>query len=561
MEVEEWKASIFGLPGCSVSELLKFLRSKIGALSAQVDMKGNKAFLTIASSKQANALKRVDGMSFKRSKLSVRVTGPSGGGNSSMEMEGSSSRVGKGSKSKMPFKKSYNANEISALESALAARYDAGSQCLQLDALHQVGNARTFAPHFGNKVFVDLLLDCLRRNVPDLAMLSLQHNYIKDLRLFAGLGKAVPGLKALSLASNAVSSFKDLDALALPGLCIFELGDNPVTRNIDPVEYQWQVLRRFPDVVTLDGAPTEATVRFPLPDDVLASVQASPGLPATGSYAEDGGPGELVQAFLSKFLAVYDSPDRTGLLDAYHPTESYFSLTAEGDIDDVTTDAFAKKKDRRPRRGRKKGKDDVADPSLVDYYPLSRNLLAVTTVTERMKRVACGNIDVINAITHLRATAHDTSSAVADQVVAYAGSVPVIIVSLHGVVCETADGIVRPFDRILTLTQAEPESLAAAAGWPLYVINDMLRVRKAITNDRQADTVLRALSPGPSGPSDAPSLNPDQMSLVRELSLQFNFNFEFASAVLDANGWMPDATLAALQEMDARGAIPANAYN
>ena len=588
----EGTVSVFGVPDVSIKELNAYVKGKVKGVNVNISMKkgSGKAYLATRSANHLRQLEqKLNGTSWKGSKLSARIIalpgegggggGGGGGGTASMATDrsgggGNGQQGGKRHRKKIPFKKHYSNADVGAVDGALAGRYAEESAGLMLDSLGDGPEWNAVAPNFANSVFVDVLITRIGANVPHLAMLSLRDNNIRDLSLLKRLGSAVPDLKLLSLGANNITSWKELDLVAgmFPGLIELELAGNPITAKISPEDYHWEVMRRFPELLVLDGMDTMPTIKFALPEAILASTRGSAGIPSQGSFAHDGVPLEMTQEFLTKFFEIYDSENRNALLDAYHKDASCFSLTAEpsGNGSGSSGKGRNKRKKRRSQKGRKGDHDDDesgagADPTLEDYLPFSRNLLEVSNTNERMKRVQCGNLDIISTLAGLRRTTHDLSTIVVDQVlVPLSGSQSLVIVSLHGLVMEVESQVIRSFDRVLTLQPAEPESLAMREGWNLIVINDRLHLRPAVPDS----AVLAGPSDGGGGGGDGGGgggggevdLSPAQQQLVRELGEATPFSLEFCATILDGCGWDPSATGAALEEMIANNAIPDNAY-
>ena len=461
------KVSVYNTGGSGRAELLDVLREggagKFRVVEAQIQ--DARAFLTVGSQEDAEAVARAHGTPHKGGTLSIRIVGPVGGD----EREGKDKKngKGKGKEELLPGevveggggergKKlgKWTKEHGVVLEEYVSGQFDAETLVLNLSGLEAAPALEGLPVSFRSKYFVNALLQGMAKWARGVVSLQLDSNHIRYLSNLSGLDQFAPTVLHLSLVGNDIRNVDDLAPLAsLTSLEFIDLRNNPVADSMSRFEYQDAVLALFPNVKTLDMAPMETLIMFDLPAGLLGDADDVATLPYQGSYADAPESMAAAAAFVERFFAAYDG-NRRALFSAYHPSGTMSLSVSMRDLNGSSA------------------------PGLRDYLEISRSvdMESLDKLTDRLHGSA---INISSFLSNIRGTQHDPSSFVVDTVL-LPGSVlgePVLKVDVHGVFLETDTQVKRSFDRVFLLATTQPGTRAAEDGWPVVVLNDQLHIR------------------------------------------------------------------------------------
>lgn len=237
----------------------------------------------------------------------------------------------------------------------------------------------------------------------------------------------------------------------------------------------------------------------------------------------------FVQDFLKAFYDIFDSDDRQNLVAAYHDQASFsFSISKPADNQIIQKAQFP-----------------------TDLLQESRNLLRIKDST-RNKLLKQGKINIVAALSNLPATQHIRDSFLIDVPI-FSDQLFVLVV--NGVVIETwkRSKQVRSFCRSFTIV---PQ------GGGFVITNDMLQMANSSYDQR---TKYRSLTNtgGDEMPVElsAPVPNPMAMDvLVKRLQQSSGMNENFSRQCLAENSYVFEKALEMFNDLNSRGAIPAEAF-
>lgn len=424
--------------------------------------------------------------------------------------------------------------ERKAIESFVTRYYDKDNRMMKLS------NLSAFLPSvksidFNSKRFAILLESILAVSCPDVITLVLDNNKISKLAAVAYIAHN-NRLKIvnLSLDSNQLSDFNELNNLKDMKLRELVLSNNPLSAPGTNATYHLEVVRRLPDLYMLDLHQLKQEDNHP------------PALlpPMPENYFDNPQLQTFAFGFLQKYYDAYDN-NRDALVGAYSE-QSYFSLSH------IPTSQPQQGRDRFSFRGDKFGA----------YSQLDRNINATKTTEKLISTLKTGPTHIVGTILDLPQTKHDYSSFSLDCFVANIGC-EIINISAHGNFTEVGKKK-RSFSRVFVLTRA-PEN-SKHEGWPFVITNDQLYIRH-YTPKKEKPTQPQIPSPEvqptqpaqpaqPTQPASPTLTEAEMQGLITRLSSVTKFTLAVAKECLEVNKWNIDIALADFQRLMATNSIP-----
>lgn len=322
---------------------------------------------------------------------------------------------------------------------------------------------------------------------PPVLKLDLSHNHLSGAHLSL-LSHYLGDIEALSLQSNNIRNYKDLDILTgragkvqMLRLQELMLSGNPL--QVSEYEkgraefYKSEVTRRFPTITLLDQEPI-VRIAFDIPQ--ASSSSSSVPKPFATSFPFDMGPSmingaspDLVNSFLFRYLDTFDK-SRASLLDAYDPACT-FSYCVNTSIPER-----ARLQGLHSRLPNQKKLDwnnwlDVKDGG-------SRNLSRMRSWADKQDtRLNVGAEATIKALLSLPQTHHDIAGPgenfCVDGMIVPHGSDVALMVMIHGQFAEMPAEGLRSFDRTFILTPAAAGTRAKMNGWDVVIVSDQWTIR------------------------------------------------------------------------------------
>jgi nuclear RNA export factor len=238
----------------------------------------------------------------------------------------------------------------------------------------------------------------------------------------------------------------------------------------------------------LDGHELPPTIGFDLGTETLPVSKKSFFAPEVK---------DLVIQFLDAYYSIYDSGDRSRLLEAYHDQAS-FSLCLS-------------KNTQKTNQG-----------TLGAYAVDNRNLLRINDSSERFKLLKQGKLSVVNALQELPQTMHDPSSFSVDIFHVSPGLMSFSVIGVFKEVgAEINSATLKTFSRTFVVVPLNQG---------FVIINEMLFIAHASMEQQEKAFKLPAPTPSPSPapPADDKSAVEKQI-LVVELCKQTGMNISFST--------------------------------
>nr|DBA27322.1 TPA: hypothetical protein GDO54_011482 [Pyxicephalus adspersus] len=210
---------------------------------------------------------------------------------------------------------------VDHIKNCLQKRYNQTLQILDLSNLSSdpgLLSAEVYLS-FSNLSVIDLLIQIIGLDFPQLICLSLSKNWITRLAGFSHLFYGAPQLKILDLSNNSLYYTQELDFIHNLELTELYLQGNPLCENMENfTAYCRLILHHFPTIQKLDGH----IIR-----QILFLGPEVPQLlpPAKGSFFCNDDIRSFLQGFLQQFFSCYDSRARQSLLPLYQEN-CYWSL-------------------------------------------------------------------------------------------------------------------------------------------------------------------------------------------------------------------------------------------
>ncbi|XP_054712972.1 nuclear RNA export factor 1-like [Uloborus diversus] len=403
----------------------------------------------------------------------------------------------------------------------MSSHYDAITRSLELTKFHYdtaLKSQGLYLP-LNKQVVARAVVKIIQEHIPELEILNLGDNRLFSLEPFSNLTNACKQLKSLSLKNNKLSSIAELDHLKGLELLDLILDGNPLCDHFtDKATYISTVRDRFPNLLRLDEQELPTPIRFELGDENLPQSQKS------FFGAEDVK--EMVIQFLDQYYTIYDSGDRSRLLEAYHD-QANFSLSMS------------------------KHTQKSSSSSLRKYYEENRNFLK-TNNADRFKLLKQGKLSVVSALSELPQTMHDPTSFSVDI---YHVSPGLMSFSVIGVFKEVGADInnvpLKTFSRTFVVV---------AQGQGFVITNETLYIAHASQEQQSKAFKMPAPTPSPSpAPTEEKSVTEKQM-LVLELSKNTRMNVDFSTKCLEENDWDYQRAFAIFMKFQSEGKLPPEAF-
>lgn len=402
------------------------------------------------------------------------------------------------------------------------------------DEFHTTPTETVPQVHLGRTKTLQSLVRVIIKNCPSIQSLDLSHNYISTL---SGLGelKKLEGLKNLSLESNAISEFKEIDHLKGLKLNQLILHDNPLKSKNEIKSYRDEIGMRIRDLKMLDGEEMSVPViNFGIPTRSLELPQSQP------DYFDTEDTKKIAVSFLRKYFENFDSG--RDALNSIYVQESFFSLSISS-IDKKTRD-------------------------LNEYFRFNRNLSFITDPDKRQKLIFHGRDDIIKQFKLLPQTKHEIQSFQVDSFLLQRLPVTILMIDVNGSFVSQSKR--RTFNRTFLLTPTTHGSIESQQGWPGLVLNDLLHIQKYLPNGKSTTTTTTTTtttstaSPSSGIPMALPpamqSLLPQQQSLIIEFCKASRMNPQFSFECLSQNGWDSDKAWNDFIRLNEANQIPPSAF-
>uniref|UniRef100_A0A023FJY8 Putative mrna export factor tap/mex67 n=1 Tax=Amblyomma cajennense TaxID=34607 RepID=A0A023FJY8_AMBCJ len=386
---------------------------------------------------------------------------------------------------------------FSGLKMVMGKRYDAIRCVLNLSNFHNEESLKELNLYItlGRTSVMSVAIKIIVDNIPEVQTLDLSNNRLVTLYPLGPLRSACKQLRSLNLANNKIMKMTELDSLkGMSSLQELVLEGNPVCSSYDDkTEYISAVRERFPKVILLDHNELPPPISFDL------GVEETMPL-SKPSYFPSEEVKQVVVQFLEQYFSIFDSKDRSGLLDAYHDN-AVFSLTA---MKLATT------------------KTDVKE-----FQRESRNLARLTNSDARRDRLKSGRLNIVSFLNQLPETRHDPSSFTVD--------VPLVTPTL---MCFSVFGILRLVHKGLILPPLRSFTrnfFVVPQGTGFSIINETLFITGG------TEEQIRAYPTPENTPSTSsaatPTASTERDRLITELCAQTRMNRAFAERCLEQNDW------------------------
>eukprot|EP00735_Rhodelphis_limneticus_P011368 TRINITY_DN4458_c0_g1::TRINITY_DN4458_c0_g1_i1::g.7308::m.7308 TRINITY_DN4458_c0_g1::TRINITY_DN4458_c0_g1_i1::g.7308 ORF type:complete len:585 (-),score=104.53,sp/Q99JX7/NXF1_MOUSE/25.87/2e-35,LRR_4/PF12799.2/0.77,LRR_4/PF12799.2/1.8,DbpA/PF03880.10/0.072,UBA/PF00627.26/0.19 TRINITY_DN4458_c0_g1_i1:765-2519(-) len=452
--------------GIKEHQLRTFLTNKASRpINIQkIELYGSIAYVTVPGVTQANFLKGISGVQFRGHELDISYP-----------------------------RTALTTEQRAAFKHLIQQLYHSDSKFLDLSGFQ----AKLFASglnmpaHFTRATFCTDLFDAVKDVCPDVVTLNLEGNKLSSV---AELGQALNKfmeeggkIQNLSLKSNQLEYYKELDSLKPLGLREIVLDDNPMASN---PKYRSEVTGRLGSSLKfLDQVEVKPAVMFKVP---ITTRQIE--VPLAGSYLDNPQNETVVVQFIRGFFELYDGADRRKLSVAYS-SKSFFSLALH---------------------------DTVTQRLTGSYTGLDRNLVFVQDTGRQRRNLVVGD-DIAPQLQRLPRTKHDVDSFVVDAFVLGANPSPIqmLVVNVHGhftdLSAKGGSDKKFSFDRTFILvpsTTTSPEEQS----WPVTVMRDSLLIRPY---SMLPTPTVQSLGPPASAAasSSAPSAAPDQ-AMQEQMAMQ-----------------------------------------
>ncbi|KAK3829016.1 MAG: hypothetical protein J3Q66DRAFT_275631 [Benniella sp.] len=474
---------------------------------------------------------------------------------------------------------------IEAIRNFIRSRYNNGFLNLENMSHDSMLRAAKIVPPGQTKGRSDVgtvMMKVAAELFPETTTISFAMNGLKSLQPISSVAQFFPNLQNLSLKSNDIREYKDLEYLSggkkLPRLRELILLDNPVRdrdieKNKDDLQYRSTIATLFPALQILDQLPIAPKISFGLGDllnDAGGSGKVVLPAPVKGNFFDNPATQTTVLEFLENYLKLFDS-NRSRLEHAYDANATFSFATMQ-----------------LPSLLQKKRGDPSDNWSV--YHAQSRNMTRVKDLEQRTKRLHYGNKDIIQeGLMKLPETKHDLSDATKFCIDAWqtGGLLPAvcIYISMHGAFEEVhhgRQGVLKSFDRTFIIAPAPPNSPAAMNGWRVVIISDQIIVRSYNGSDAWKpsmelsvpSSIIAAMSGVPAAglpvpvphiagvpttPQEPmPGVTPEQHAKAQDLQRLTGLNYPYAIQCLSACDW--DIKKGVVLVSENRASIPKDAW-
>lgn len=406
---------------------------------------------------------------------------------------------------------------IEALKLVMSQRYDTSLKHLNLSGFHEepfLKQRSLFVPLYRVSV-LSVAIKVVTENIPELVSLDLSNNKLSVLYPLAPLQSKCTGLLSLNLCRNKIRKITELDCLKGTGLQELVLDGNPVCDAFtDKTSYVSAVRERFPKVLLLD--------RQQLPPPISFDLGSPEVIPASKpSYFPSEDVKQVVVQFLEQYFTIFDSKDRSGLLDAYHDN-AIFSMNSS--------------------------KLPMAKTDVREFQRESRNLLKLYHYEARREKLKVGRVNIVSCLNQMPQTQHDPSSFTVD--------VPLVTPTM---MCFAVFGVLRVVHKDVVLPPLKSFTrtfVVVPQGAGFSIVNETLCITGG-TEEQAKAFPMRESAPSTSA---LPSPMGEQERLVLELCAQTRMNRQFSERCLEQNSWDIQKAFAVFTELNVRGGIPPEAF-
>ncbi|XP_065352749.1 nuclear RNA export factor 1 isoform X2 [Cloeon dipterum] len=369
---------------------------------------------------------------------------------------------------------------------------------------------------------MSVILEVIGEHIPTLQALNLDHNCMSVTETLSSLARRAPHLQILYLGKNRFTGLNSLNIIKGLPLIELNLEGNILCRKFDSkTDYKSAVQKMFPKLVRLDGVDLTPAIGFDLEEKKV-------DLPESHSSflcSEEGR--DITLEFVKQYFGLYDSIDRSGLINAYHDT-AVFSLTTAYNTPPTQQNATR----------------------LNDYLSHNRNLKRVNGHDRREELIKKGKTEISEFLCTLPRTQHDPASFTLDLSIFNAKLM--LIFSLTGVFKEpdVKGEPHRHFYRKFVL-------LLSDAG--VAIVNDMMHVTNATQNQIKKCFVAVPLPVAAVAPKP-PVAAINQLEVVQSFSAQTGMNTEWSQKCLEETAWDVPRSLEVFTRLNQEGRIPQEAF-
>ncbi|XP_037575026.1 nuclear RNA export factor 1-like [Dermacentor silvarum] len=411
---------------------------------------------------------------------------------------------------------------LSSLKLVMSKRYDATRGHLDLANFQKDESLKELNLYiaFTRPSILSVAVKIIVENVPEVQTLDLSNNKLATLYPLSPIHGACKQLRSLNLANNRIMKMAELDSMkGMSSVQELILEGNPVcTAYNEKSEYISAVRQRFPKVILLDHNELPPPISFDLGlEETIPSSKPS--------YFPSEDVKQIVVQFLEQYFTIFDSKDRSGLLDAYHDN-AIFSMSSTK-LPQTKTDAREFTRD-------------------------SRNIIKVTNVESRREKLKTGRVNIVSLLNQMPETRHDPSSFTVD--------IPLVTPTL---MCFTVFGILRVVSKGLIVPSVKSFTrtfFVVPQGAGFSIINETLFITGGTEDQIRAYPTPENTPPTPA-PVPAPAAaTSERDGLVVQLCSQTRMNRAFAERCLEQNDWNLQKAITVFTELSVRGAIPPEAF-
>ncbi|KAG8201017.1 hypothetical protein JTE90_002695 [Oedothorax gibbosus] len=420
---------------------------------------------------------------------------------------------------------SFDPETIDIIKKVMSGRYDSMSHCLNLSKFHYDTSLKALGLYLPlqKPSVLSAIAKVIKENIPELHVLDLSGNKLTSLDSLSIITYVCKELKSLTLRNNKLRSVTNLSSIK--GLDIMELvlDGNPLCDDFkDKDSYISAVRDYFPKLTHLDGATLPATIGFDLGTETLPVSKKS-------FFAADDVKDMVIQ-FLDLYYTIYDSGDRSKLVDAYHD-QAYFSL-------------YLPKSNHYHKQG--KG-------TLAAYTYHNRNLLNMGDSSQRYKLLRQGKINIVSTISDLPQTMHDPTSFNIDI---FHISPNLMSFSVTGVFKEVGAEINEVPLKCFSRTY-----IVAPHGQGLVITNESFFISIATEDQKAKAFKVPAPTPStsPAHPNEEKNPNEKQLMVI-ELSKHSGMNVDFSAKCLEECDWDYQRAVAVFLKFQSEGKLPPEAF-
>ncbi|GBL94459.1 Nuclear RNA export factor 1 [Araneus ventricosus] len=420
---------------------------------------------------------------------------------------------------------SIDAEAEDAIKNCMSSRYDAMSHNLSLAKFHNDPSMKSLGLYvpLNKPLVLSTIVKIIKEHIPEIEILDLADNRLYSLEAFSSMVSTCKQLKSIILKNNKLRSVAELNYLKGLEIVDLVLDGNPLCDDFkDKNSYISAVRDRFPKLVNLDGHNLPAPIGFDLGPETFPVSKKS-------FFAADDVK-DLVIQFLDQYYTIYDSGDRSKLLDAYHD-QANFSLCLS-------------KHSHKSNGG-----------SLALYNLDNRNLLKVVDYSERFKLLKQGKLAIVTTLSQLPQTMHDPTSF----------SVDIFHIS-PGLMCFSVIGVFKEvgadINNATLKTFSRTYVVVATPGHGFVITNETLFIAHA-SQEQQAKAFkvpAPTPSPSPAPPSTEEKSATEKQMLVIELSKQTGMNVDFSTKCLEENDWDFQKSVAVFLKFQSEGKLPPEAF-